>query len=235
METTRFQVRYLARAVVVAQLVERSLPTPEIRGSNPNIGKIYLPIVIKLKKTKIKKKRPGMAHLSKKKIRYLAAWAINLKKDHCTSFHKFVSPTFHHRSWRRKLLHSRELLSAGKAIGQIFFNKPFGLKMYDRNPNCFKNVGPRLVRSLQIKLSAPPTFSRNGRKPILGWHLTQRSALKPNKGVHVDWSNKLNRNIDHRSFYAAPLWLQNIDTKISRLNLLLHEIKFVSFMNDKLP
>ena len=28
------------RVVVVAQLVERSLPTPEIHGSNPNIGKI---------------------------------------------------------------------------------------------------------------------------------------------------------------------------------------------------
>ena len=27
-------------AVVVAQLAERSLPTPEIRGSNPDIGKI---------------------------------------------------------------------------------------------------------------------------------------------------------------------------------------------------
>ena len=32
-------------AVVVAQLVEWSLPTLEIRGSNPNIGKFYLPIV----------------------------------------------------------------------------------------------------------------------------------------------------------------------------------------------
>ena len=31
--------------VVVAQLAERSLPTPEIRGSNPDIGKLYLPIV----------------------------------------------------------------------------------------------------------------------------------------------------------------------------------------------
>ena len=28
------------RAVVVAQLVERALPTPEIHGSNPNIGKV---------------------------------------------------------------------------------------------------------------------------------------------------------------------------------------------------
>ena len=32
-------------AEVVAQLAERSLPTPEIRGLNPNIGKNYLPIV----------------------------------------------------------------------------------------------------------------------------------------------------------------------------------------------
>ena len=31
------------RVVVVAQLVERSLP--EIRGLNPNISKLYLPIV----------------------------------------------------------------------------------------------------------------------------------------------------------------------------------------------
>ena len=28
--------------VVVAQLVERSLPTPEVCGSNPVIGKIYM-------------------------------------------------------------------------------------------------------------------------------------------------------------------------------------------------
>ena len=31
--------------MVVAQLVERLLPTPDICGSNPNIGKFYLPIV----------------------------------------------------------------------------------------------------------------------------------------------------------------------------------------------
>ena len=29
-------------AVVVAQLIERSLPTPEVRGSDPVIGKIYI-------------------------------------------------------------------------------------------------------------------------------------------------------------------------------------------------
>ena len=50
--------------VVVAQLVEWSLPIPEVRGSNPVIGKnlLILNIVNCLEKTKIKKKRPGMAH-----------------------------------------------------------------------------------------------------------------------------------------------------------------------------
>ena len=41
--------------VVVAQLVEQSPPTPEIRGSNPVIGKLLLNICVE--KTKIKKKR----------------------------------------------------------------------------------------------------------------------------------------------------------------------------------
>ena len=40
-------------AVVVAQLVEQSLPTPEISGSNPNIGKFYLPIVHRNRKEEI--------------------------------------------------------------------------------------------------------------------------------------------------------------------------------------
>ena len=40
--------------VAVPQLVEWSLPTPEVRSSNPVIGKIYI------EKTK-KEKRPGMA------------------------------------------------------------------------------------------------------------------------------------------------------------------------------
>ena len=58
--------------VVVAQLVERSLPIPEVRGSNPVIGKNYLYIEhlftvnCVLKRRKIKKKRPGMAHFKKR-------------------------------------------------------------------------------------------------------------------------------------------------------------------------
>ena len=56
------------RAVVVAQLVERLLPKAEVLGSNPVIGKnlfIYWTFVycqLCIEKTKIKKKRPGMAH-----------------------------------------------------------------------------------------------------------------------------------------------------------------------------
>ena len=41
---------------MVAQLVERSLPTPEIRGSNLNIGKFYLPIIHLNRKDKNKGK-----------------------------------------------------------------------------------------------------------------------------------------------------------------------------------
>ena len=53
------------RAVVVAQLVERLLPIPEVRGSNPVISKIYIEhfTVNCIEKTKIKKKRPELVHL----------------------------------------------------------------------------------------------------------------------------------------------------------------------------
>ena len=55
-------------AVGVAQLVERSLPIPEVRSLNPVIGKklyLYCTFVycqLCIEKTKIKEKRPGMAH-----------------------------------------------------------------------------------------------------------------------------------------------------------------------------
>ena len=50
--------------MVVAQLVERSLPTPRICSSNPFIGKFYLlstGLKNVIEKTKIKNKRTGMA------------------------------------------------------------------------------------------------------------------------------------------------------------------------------
>ena len=47
---------------VVAQLAERSLLTPEVQSSNPDIGKSYL--LHSADKAKIKKKRPGKAPLT---------------------------------------------------------------------------------------------------------------------------------------------------------------------------
>ena len=54
-------------AVVVAQMVERSLPIPEVCGSNPFIVKnLYWTLTVNcIEKTKIKKKRPWMAHFLK--------------------------------------------------------------------------------------------------------------------------------------------------------------------------
>ena len=51
-------------AVVVAQLVDRLLPSPEVHGLNLVIGKILSTNSI-IEKTKINKKRPGKAHLKK--------------------------------------------------------------------------------------------------------------------------------------------------------------------------
>ena len=52
----------MIRGVVVIQLVDRSLPTLEVRGSNPVLGKLFITYI----STKINKKRPGMAHFLKK-------------------------------------------------------------------------------------------------------------------------------------------------------------------------
>ena len=60
--------------MVVAQLVKRLLPTPEVRGSFP-IGDINIDQYstnCNVEKTKIKKKRPGMAHFLKSMSRVFA-------------------------------------------------------------------------------------------------------------------------------------------------------------------
>ena len=70
-------------AVVVAQLVERSLPTPEICGSNPNIGKIISTnCTIENRKDTNKenkdKKRPVLAHLKKKDFLVFMSVGLNI-------------------------------------------------------------------------------------------------------------------------------------------------------------
>ena len=55
-------------AVVEAQLVGRLLPIPEVRGSKPITGKIYIEHLFTFncnEKTKVNIKRPGMAHFLK--------------------------------------------------------------------------------------------------------------------------------------------------------------------------
>ena len=55
----------IAGAVVVAQLVERLLPIPDVRSSNPVIGKIYIErrvLQTALKRPK-NQNRSGMSHL----------------------------------------------------------------------------------------------------------------------------------------------------------------------------
>ena len=54
-------------AVVVAQLVEQLLPTPNVRGSNPVISKIYITVNC-IEKTKIKKKEAGNGPFFKKEF-----------------------------------------------------------------------------------------------------------------------------------------------------------------------
>ena len=74
----------------MAQLLERSLLTPEIRGSNPIIGKI-LSTNCTIEKTKIKKKRPGMAHLKKRVIVHSLIIDGHFKFDTANSI--IVQPT----------------------------------------------------------------------------------------------------------------------------------------------
>ena len=60
---------YPSRAMVVAQLAEQSLPTPEISGSKSDIGKeffwTYLSVNCYPEKTKKRKKSRGMTQLKK--------------------------------------------------------------------------------------------------------------------------------------------------------------------------
>ena len=59
----------MTKAVAVAQLVERSLPTLEVRGSNPAIGKICIELSTALKTRKYRKK-PGNGPFKKPQFLY---------------------------------------------------------------------------------------------------------------------------------------------------------------------
>ena len=79
------QEKIIVWAVVVAQLVERLPPTLEIRGSNPVIGKTFIKHLFTVncvEKTKIKKKRPGMAHLKNKDSNNLFLLSFRSRPSH---------------------------------------------------------------------------------------------------------------------------------------------------------
>ena len=73
--------------MVVAQLAERSLPTPVIRGSNPDIGNISNMFICQLlsRKDENKEKEAGMAHFLKKTrdlpIPEIKMNAVHVKKE----------------------------------------------------------------------------------------------------------------------------------------------------------
>ena len=77
--------------MVVAQLVERLLPIPGVCCSNPVIGKnLYWTIFTE--KTKIKKKRQGMAHFFKKKNWTTSFFAARLNEKYaCLTNYRLVN------------------------------------------------------------------------------------------------------------------------------------------------
>ena len=67
----------------MAQLVERSLPIPEVRGSNPVIGKIFyyyrtfVYCQLCIEKMKIKKKEAGNGpFLKKNNVKLFGLWSV---------------------------------------------------------------------------------------------------------------------------------------------------------------
>ena len=65
--------------MVEAQLVEGSLPTPEIRSSNPDVEKCYLPIEHLNRKDKIKEKEAWKDPSKKQKA--IALCVIEVRLD----------------------------------------------------------------------------------------------------------------------------------------------------------
>ena len=71
--------------VAVAQLAERSLPTLEIRGSNPTVGnkvfQMYSSLNCNSEKTKIKKKRPRLDRFKKQQLQPEGLTSVGLDES----------------------------------------------------------------------------------------------------------------------------------------------------------
>ena len=106
-------------SVVVAQLVERSFPIPEVRGSNPVFGKnLYWTFVccqLCVEKTKIKKRGREWPIFLKVKTNLRTFWAT-LKFNLATFYFNIWSHCDHH--WSVLLHHSEPVnLNPSRAAG----------------------------------------------------------------------------------------------------------------------
>ena len=103
-------------AVVVAQLVERSFPTPEIHATNPDISEILSTNCPTEKIRKIKEKEAGSGPSFKKSVHYLnyksgyrISGTIKLKESKPSLFPR-LKP-FRHKTLCCYLLHSNKTAS----------------------------------------------------------------------------------------------------------------------------
>ena len=143
-------------AVVVAQLVERSLPTPEVRGSNPVIGKLLYIIFVYCQckeKTKIMKKRPEMAHLKKFKLNIVNQF-VHLKQETING----IIMRCEGDSNPGLQTQTNPLNYCGPPKPVICFNTDIQRSDKSRKCNFCPNAGPGLINILQCKFYATLIF-----------------------------------------------------------------------------
>ena len=90
--TIKFEMRNcFSGAVVGARLVEHLLPIPEVQGSNLVIAKnLYWTFSVNcIEKTKIKKNRPGMAHLKNLITTWSCLFDNKIGADNCCDYERW--------------------------------------------------------------------------------------------------------------------------------------------------
>ena len=126
-------------AMDVAHLVERSLPIPEVRSSNPDIGKFYIEHLFTIsciEKTKIKKKRPVMSHNQK---------TFSWRKT------KFLTVVVDDKKWLMIITHLRHK--------KCFFSLCSKLFLKRRSVNILSSRSPSFTRIRWLDHQLLPSFS----------------------------------------------------------------------------
>ena len=137
----KLKYRLITKAVVVAQLVEQSLPIPEVRGLNPVIIKhLYWTLftVNCIEETKIKEKRPRIPHFFKKNCHGYFEEFCGFLLQHLVTLLPTYLPTIQsvNQVWRvhvRRTRKTEERCSVNISIDWQFANwikPPFSREMY---------------------------------------------------------------------------------------------------------